>query len=196
MDLATIVTRLAAGLVLAASVSAPLAAGGGALNDPQETYSSEFIGPDRPVAPDTAGVSARVTVQFVAYELNAVGGKYRLIPVLLRIGARPAPLALSIEQDSLVVLSAGRRIPASFRLSALDRPLWDALSPEMKKRLTYPEQLNPNSASVVYAFVAISDLPGPPERFEYTIKALPAPLLLLPEPKKAAAALSRNAVAG
>jgi len=189
MSLGTVVTRVMGGLMVAASATVSLAAGGGALNDPQETYSSAWVGPERPVAPDE-GVVVSTTVQFVSYALNSVGGKYKLVALLLRIGARPAPLALSIDQDRLVVLSQGKRIPASFQLSALDRPLWDALPPETKKSLTYPEQLSPNSAAVVYAFVPLADLQGPPEGFEYTIKSLPAPLKMLPEPKKKAAALS------
>jgi len=189
MNLGTIVTRITTGLLIAASATASLAAGGGALNDPQETYSTERIGPERAATPDQ-GVTASVTIQFVSYALNSVGGKYKLIPLLLRIGARPAPVALAIDQDRLVVLSGGKKIPASFQLSALDRPLWDSLSPETKKRLTYPEQLSPNSAAVIYAFVPMADLAGPPDGFEYTIKSLPVPLLLLPEPKKAAASLA------
>jgi hypothetical protein len=188
MDLCTIATRLATALLLATSATASLAAGGGALNDPQETYSTERIGPERAATPDQ-GVVASITVQFVSYALNSVGGKYKLLPLLLRV-TRPTPLALSIDQDSLVVLNAGKKIPASFRLSALDRPFWDSLSPEMKKRLTYPEQLSPNSATVVYAFVPQADLVGIPEGFEYTVKSLTAPLLMIPEPKKKAAALS------
>lgn len=195
MDLCTIATRLATALLVAASATASLAAGGGALNDPQETYSTERIGPERAATPDQ-GVIASITVQVVSYALNSVGGKYKLLPLLLRIGPRPAPLALSIEQDSLVVLNAGKKIPASLRLSALDRPFWDSLSPEMKKRLTYPEQLSPNSATVVYAFVPQTDLVGIPEGFEYTVKSLAAPLLLMPEPKKKAAALSDEDPAG
>jgi hypothetical protein len=118
-----------------------------------------------------------------------VGGKYRLIPVLLRAGARPAPLALALEQDRLVVRCGGKTIAASFQLSALDRTLWDSLSPDTKKRLTYPEQLSPDSAMMVYAFVPLGDMKGQIEGFEYTIKSLPAPLLLQPERKKKAAAL-------
>ncbi len=138
------------------------------------------------------GVIASVTVQFVSYELNSVAGKYKLIPVLLRTSARSAPITLSIEKDRLVVSSGGKAIAASFRLSALDRPLWDALPPDAKKRLTYPEQLSPNSAMMVYALVPLADLKGRLEGFEYTIKSLPAPLLLQPEPKKKAAALPGN----
>jgi hypothetical protein len=195
MNLGTIVTRSIGGLLIAASATASLAAGGGALNDPQETYSTERIGRER-VPGQEESVIASVTVQFVSYALNSVGGKYKLIPLLMRVGARPAPVALAIDQDRLVVLSNGKKIPASFQLSALDRPLWDSLAPDMKKRLTYPEQLSPNSAAVVYAFVPMADLAGPPEGFEYTIKSLPAPLLLLPEPKKAAASLAGDDATG
>jgi len=195
MNLGTIVTRTLGGLLVAACATASFAAGGGALNDPQETYSTERIGPERAATPDQ-GVNASVTVQFVSYALNSVGGKYRLIPLLLRIGPRPAPLALAIDQDRLVVLAGGKKIPASFQLSALDRPLWDSLSPETKKRLTYPEQLSANSASVVYAFVPLADLPGPPDGFELTLKSLAAPLTLLPEPKKAAASLAGDDATG
>jgi hypothetical protein len=195
MDLVSLLTRVATGLAIAVGATACLAAGGGALNDPQETYSTERIGPERAATPDP-GVNASVTVQFVSYALNSVGGKYRLIPLLLRIGPRPAPLTLAIDQDRLVVLAGGKKIPASFQLSALDRPLWDSLSPETKKRLTYPEQLSPNSAAVVYAFVPLADLPGPPDGFELTIKSLAAPLTLLPEPKKAAASLAGDGVTG
>lgn len=195
MNLGTIFTRTIGGLMVAASATASFAAGGGALNDPQETYSTERIGPERAATPDQ-GVTASVTVQFVSYALNSVGGKYKLIPLLMRIGARPAPVALAIDQDRLVVLSGGKKVPASFQLSALDRPLWDSLSPETKKRLTYPEQLSPNSAAVIYAFVPIADLAGLPEGFEYTVKSLAAPLVMLPEPKKAAAALAGDDVSG
>ena len=182
------VVRVLGGLGVAAGATVAMAAGGGALNDPQETYSSAFVRPDRPAAPDE-GVAASTTVQFVPFALNSVGGKYKLVALLLRVGARPVPLALSLDQDRLVVLSKGKRIAASFQLSALDRPLWDALPPETKKSLTYPEQLNPNSAAVVYAFVPLAELQGSPEGFEYTIKSLSAPLMLVPEPKKKAAVL-------
>jgi len=195
MNLGTIVARTIGGLMVATCATASFAAGGGALNDPQETYSTERIGRERVPGQDE-GVIASVTVQFVSYALNSVGGKYKLIPLLMRIGARPAPVTLAIDQDRLVVLSNSKKIPASFQLSALDRPLWDSLPPEMKKRLTYPEQLSPNSAAVVYAFVPLTDLVGAPEGFEYTIKSLPTPLLLLPEPKKAAASLAGDDTAG
>lgn len=109
-------------------------------------------------------MTASVTVQFVSYELNSVAGKYKLIPVLLRTGARAAPLSLSLQEDRVVVRSGGRAIPASFRLSALDRPLWDALPDQTKKRLTYPEQLSLNSAIMMYALVPLADLKGPARR--------------------------------
>ena len=85
--------------------------------------------------------------------------------------------------------AGGKRIAGSFQLSALDRPLWDSLSQDAKAWLTYPEQLNPNSAVMVYAFVPLADLKGRIEGFEYAIRSLPAPLLLKPEAKKAAAAV-------
>lgn len=181
--------RTLGGLVVAFTGALALAAGGGALNDPQETYSTAWVRPDRPAAP-TEGVAASVTIQFVSYALNSVGGKYKLIPVLLRIDARSAALPLSIDQDRLFVLSNGKKIAASFQLSALDRPLWDSLTPDMKKRLTYPEQLPANSTAIVYAFVPLVDLQGSLEGFEYAIKSLPAPLTMMPEPKKKAALLS------
>jgi hypothetical protein len=195
MNLGTLLARTLAGLVVAVTGTAAVAAGGGALNDPQETYSSAWVRPDRPTPPSD-GVVASVTIQFVSYALNSVGGKYKLIPVLLRIDSRPAALPLAIDQDRLFVLSNGKKIPASFQLSVLDRPLWDSLTPDMKKRLTYPEQLPANSTVVVYAFVPLADLQGPPEAFEYTIKALPAPLTMVPEPKKKAASLSVDARRG
>lgn len=179
----------AAAIAVAVSATAALAAGGGTLNDPQETYTSNWNGLP------TDGVTATVTVQFVAYELNAVAGKYKLVPVLLRAASRSAPLALSLEQDRLVVISGGKKVAASFQLSALDRPLWDSLSQETKRRLTYPEQLNPDSATMVYAFVQLADLTGPLEGFEYTIRSLPAPLVIRPEPRKKAAALGAAATA-
>ncbi|HJV68080.1 hypothetical protein [Ideonella sp.] len=190
MGLGTIIARGVAAVWVGICASATLAAGGGALNDPQEIYTNERAG-----MPGD-GVGASVTIQFVAYALNSVGGKYKLIPVRVRVGERQAPLALSIEQDRLLVASGGKKIVASFQLSALDRPLWDSLSPDLKKRLTYPEQLSPNSAAVVYAFVPLADLPGPIEGFEYTIKSLPAPLVLAPEAKKAAAMLPADAPQG
>lgn len=195
MGLGSILTRVVCGLAIAGGATACLAGGGGALNDPQETYSTERIGPERAAAPDE-GVNASITIQFVSYALNSVGGKYRLLPLLVRVGARPAALPLAIEQDRLAVMSNGRKIPASFQLSTLDRPLWDSLSAETRKRLTYPDQLSPNSAAVIYAFVPLADLPVPPDGFEYTIKALTAPLLLLPEPKKKAAAWQLELPAG
>ena len=195
MNLGTFVARTVGGLMVAASATASLAAGGGALNDPNETYSSAWVVPGQPVATDP-GVTASTAVHFVPYALNSVGGKYKLVPLLLRIGARPGALPLSIDQDRLFVLSKGRKIAASFQLSALDRALWDSLPPETKKHLTYPEQLSPNSAAVVYAFVPLADLQGPPEAFEYAIKSLPAPLQLIPEPKKKAAAVSAGGRTG
>ena len=180
------ITWIAAGIAVAVAATTALAAGGGALNDPQETYSSSWQG-----VPND-GATASVTVQFVSYELNSVAGKYKLIAVLLSARTRSTPLTLSLDEDRLVVKSGGKTIPASFRLSALDRPLWDALPPDTKKRLTYPEQLNPNSAVMVYALVPLANLKGQLEGFEYTIKSLPAPLRLQPEPKKKAAALSGN----
>ena len=182
-------TSIAAGTAMTVIGLAALGAGGGTLNNPQETYTNSWTG-----MPDE-GVIASVTLQFVSYELNAVAGKYKLIPVLLRTGSRPSSLTLSLEQDRLVVNSGGKKIAASFQLSALDRTLWDSLPPEMKKRLTYPEQLNPDSAMMVYAFVPLAELTGPLEGFEYTIHSLPAPLLLQPEPKKKAAAVSSGAAA-
>ena len=179
-----IIMRIAAGIAVAVVATGALAAGGGTLNDPQETYTSNWN------AATNDGVIASVTVQFVSYELNSVAGKYKLIPVLLRAGTRSAPLSLALEQDRLVVSSGGNTIVASFQLSALDRTLWDSLSPDTKRRLTYPEHLSPNSAMMVYAFVPLGDLKGPIEGFEYTIKSLPAPLLLQPERKKKAAALA------
>lgn len=181
MGLGTIIARCAGVVWMGLCVSSTLAAGGGALNDPQETYTSERPGMAG------GGVSASVTIQFVAYALNTVGSKYRLIPVRVWVGDRPAPLLMAIDQDRLHVASGGKKVAASFQLSALDRPFWDSLTPELKKWLTYPEQLSPNSAAVVYAFVPLADLPGPIEGFEYTIKSLAAPLLLMPEAKKAAA---------
>src|SRR5580765_8529667 len=102
MNLGTLLARTLGGLVVAVTGTVALAAGGGALNDPQETYSSAWVRPDRPAAP-SEGVAASVTIQFVSYALNSVGGKYKLIPVLLRIDARPAALPLAIDQDRLFV---------------------------------------------------------------------------------------------
>lgn len=65
----------------------------------------------------------------------------------------------------------------------------DSLTDSMRKMLTYPEQIAPNSARMVYAFVALADLKGPPVSLEYTIKSLSAPLQLSEEPRKKAAAL-------
>lgn len=177
-----ILTSLTAWIGTGLIATTALAAGGGALNDPQTTY----VGIARGTAPDDALV-ATVTVQLVSYELNSVAGKYRLIPVLLRAGRRTTPVTLSLEQDSLIVISNGKRITASFQLSALDRALWDGLSPEMRNRLTYPEQLRAESAMVVYAFAPLAELTSAPSAFEYTIKSLGAPLLLKPEAAKAAA---------
>jgi hypothetical protein len=176
-----IAIHLLAWMGLALVATAALGAGGGALNDPQTTYTS--VGRGAP----TDDVIATVTLQRVSYELNSVAGKYRLISILLRAGRRPAPVALSLEQDSLIVVSNTKRIAATFQLSALDRALWDALSPEMRNRLTYPEELKPESAVMIYAFAALADVKDLPTAFEYTIKSLPRPLLLKPEAPKAAA---------
>ena len=178
-----IITCIAVGIAMAGVTAGVLAAGGGAGNDPQETYSNGWKGVP------SESVIASVTVQFVSYELNSVAGKYKLIQVLLRTGARSAPLILSLEQDRLVMSSGGKAIAASFQLSALDRTLWDSLPQETKNRLTYPEQLSANSAIMVYAFVPVAGLKGRPEGFEYTIKSLGAPLLLQPDARKKAAAL-------
>jgi hypothetical protein len=175
------VIHLSAGLGIALVATAALGAGGGALNDPQTTYTSLSRG-----AP-ADDVIATVTVQRVSYELNSVAGKYRLISILLRSGRRPTPVALSLEQDSLIVISKAKRISASFQLSALDRPLWDALSADTRNWLTYPEQLKPDSAMMIYAFAPLAELKDPPTAFEYTVKSLGGPLLLKPEPPKAAA---------
>jgi hypothetical protein len=182
------ITLITVGIAVVVAVRLAVAAGGGALNDPQETYSNSWLG--KP----SDGVVASVSVQLVSYDLNSVAGKYKLIPVLLRADARSASLALSISQDRLVVISGGQRVSASFQLSALDRTLWDSLAPATKNWLSYPEQLRPNSAVMVYAFVLAADLKGRLEGFEYTLASLPAPLKLQAEPKKKAAALGRHLV--
>jgi hypothetical protein len=170
-------------LAMALAALAALAAGGGVLNNPQETYTNSWTGTP------TDRVVASVTVQFVSYELNSIAGKYKLIPILLSAAGRQAPVALSIEQDRLIVISDGKRVAASLQLSSLDRTMWDSLPPETQNWLIYPEQLKPDSSLMVYAFVPLAELKGRPKGFEYTIKSLPAPLLLQPEAKKGAAAL-------
>lgn len=169
------------GIALALASTAALGAGGGAVNDPQTTLSNIATGPL------SEGIIVSVTMQLVSYELNSVAGKYRLFAVQLRGAGRPGPVALSREQDRLVVISGTTRINASFELSALDRALWDSLSPQARNWLTYPDRLERDGAVVVYAFVPLADLTGMPTAFEYTIKSLPAPLQLRPEAKKAAA---------
>lgn len=170
------------GIALALAATAARGAGGGASNDPQLTLSNIPTG-----APLAEGIIVSVTIQRVSYELNSVAGKYRLFAVQLRGAGRPGPVALSREQDRLVVLSGTTRINASFELSALDRALWDGLSPEAKNWLNYPDRLERDGAAVAYAFVPLADLKGLPSGFDYTIKSLPAPLLLRPEAKRAAA---------
>lgn len=177
------ITCVVAMLAVALGALAVLAAGGGALNDPQETYTNGWTGMP------TDGLLASVTVQFVSYELNSVAGKYKLIPVLLRAEGRQAPVALSIERDRLIVISDGKRVSASLQLSSLDRTLWDSLPPETQNWLTYPEHLRPGSSLMVYAFAPLAALKGRLEGFEYTIQSLPVPLLLKPEAKKKAASL-------
>jgi hypothetical protein len=173
-------------LATALGALAVLAAGGGALNDPRETYTNVVPG----MPPED--VVASVTVQFVSYDLNSVGGKYKLIPILLSAAARKTPLALSIERDRLVVISNGKRVSASLQLSSLDRTLWDSLPQETKEWLTYKEDLKPGSSVMVYAFAPLTELKGRPAGFEYTIQSLPVPLLLKPEAKKKAVSLAGN----
>lgn len=173
-------THAMAWVALALGATVAAGAGGGATNDPQTIYTS--IARRQP----PAGVIATVTVQHVSHELNSVAGKYRLIPVLLRAVERQAPVLLSREHDRLSVLSGDRRVAASFELSALDRALWDSLPQQTRNWLTYPEQLARDGAVMVYAFVPLAELKTAPTAFEYTIRSLPAPLLLEPEAKKAA----------
>jgi hypothetical protein len=180
----TLWTQAVAWMAAAALARTALAAGGGALNDPQTVYVTVTAG--RP----PVEVTATVTLQLVGYELNSVAGKYKLIPIRLQAGRLEKPLLLSLDEDGLVATRDGKRVDASFQLSKLDRPLWDSLSPETRNRLTYPEQLRPESAVVVYAFLPLAELKEPPSTFEYTIKSLPGTLLLRPAPPKAASLLS------
>ena len=173
-------------LATALAALAALAAGGGALNDPQQTYTNNRTGMP------TDRIVASVSVQLVSYDLNSVAGKYKLIHLLLSAAGRQAPVALSVAQDRLIVINDGKRVAASLQLSTLDRSLWDSLPPETQNWLTYPEQLKPDSSLMVYAFVPLAELKGRPTGFEYTIKSLPTPLLLQPEAKKGAAALPGN----
>jgi hypothetical protein len=178
-----IILRGATAVMLAFCTLPVLSAGGGTVNDPTATYSSSWRQEPRD------GVVASVSLQLVPYELNSVAGKYKLIPILLSTRGRATPLPLDLAQDRLVITSDGKKVSASFQLSALDRALWDSLPQVTRDMLTYPEQLAANSAVVVYAFIPLADLRGRPSEFEYTIKALSAPLQLKEEEKKKAAAL-------
>jgi hypothetical protein len=166
------------GLIWAAA-SLAWGAGGGILNDPTATFTTEQ--PGQP----PGSVRAWVRLQSVQFRLNAVNGKYRLVPIVVENhGAQP--LALSGVADRVTLVFADRSVPAILELFKVDRPFWDSLDLSLHKSLSYPTEVAPEDSVMIYAFVKAADVREIPQGVDFMIQSLGSTLKLRQRPAAAA----------
>jgi hypothetical protein len=168
-----------AGLALLGSAPSSHGAGGGVLNNPRVLFTT-----DRPGQPGET-VGAQVELQSILFKLNAVQGKYKVLPLLVE-NRGPEPIVLSRSDDTFMVLFEGRSVPGILQLSKVDRELWDSLDSSTQRMLSYPEQIGRNEAVMIYVFVKEAELPGMPQGFDYTVKSVGRTFTLRTLPPKLA----------
>jgi hypothetical protein len=129
-------------------------------------------------------VSLKATVEYdpVLLWSTSIGGKYRLLRVVLENAPDAPPVRFSKQADTFEIL-ADRRIKGILDLeSSLGSAAWDSLPAQVRKALVYPAELKPNSARAVYVLVPIDELTTEPTEFSFVIRSLPRPLQIGKKP--------------
>jgi hypothetical protein len=120
-----------------------------------------------------------IEIERVGFLLNTVQGRYRLARLRFE-NLGTAPVALSVERDRLEVETATGPVPAVFNLQSGDSPFWDALSPDLRQVLAYPQSVKPRptgpgaSPEVIYVYALFpSDrVTEVPRAFTYRVDSL------------------------
>jgi hypothetical protein len=118
-----------------------------------------------------------VEIERIGFLLNTVQGRYRLARVRVEnIGTMP--LALSVDRDALEAdTTASGTVAARLNLQSTDSAFWDALSPDLRQILAYPQTVKartpgPGSAGEVvyiYALFPSDRVTEVPRAFSYRI---------------------------
>jgi len=120
-----------------------------------------------------------IEIERIGFLLNTVQGRYRLARLRFE-NLATAPVALSVERDRLEVETATGPVAAVLNLQSGDSPFWDALSPDLRQVLAYPQSVKPRptgpgtSPEVIYVYALfpsdrVTDMP---RAFTYRVDSL------------------------
>jgi len=120
-----------------------------------------------------------IEIERVGFLLNTVQGRYRLARLRFE-NLSTSPVALSVDRDRLEVETATGLVPAVFNLQSGDSPFWDALSPDLRQVLAYPQSVKARptgpgtSPEVIYVYALFpSDrVTEVPRSFTYRVDSI------------------------
>ena len=135
-------------------------------------------------------VPFKASVEYDPVQLlgTTVGGKYRLLRVLVENGSN-APLVRFSKGEDVFEVTVKGNVKVKGILDAkagVESDTWDELPLPVRQALLYPTELAPGTAKVVYVLVPKAALTDEPVEFKYAIRSLAEPLLIQRRPATAA----------
>ena len=117
------------------------------------------------------GGNCRFTIDLepVRFLVTTVANKYRFVPVLVRCQGEVVQLS---STDDRFVARASDRIVAVLNLQQSDSALWDGFAAHIRRMLAYPQQIEPDKAVYIFAYLPSDNVTYTPELFSFTISSL------------------------
>jgi len=111
------------------------------------------------------------------FPLLTLKDRYKVARIQVRNGARQR-LVLSRRTDTVELVFEERGLPGIVDLAQHDAALWDLFSPELRKALVYPAEVEPGEEESLFVFVPAGGVDTPPREIRLSIASLPRPVTL------------------
>lgn len=111
------------------------------------------------------------------FPLLTLKDRYKVARIQVRNDARQR-VVLSRQTDTVELVFGERRLPGIVDLAQHDAALWDLFSPDLRKALLYPAEVEPGEEESLFVFVPAGGVDTPPREIRLTIATLPRPVTL------------------
>ena len=117
-----------------------------------------------------------VCIDSAIFLLTGVQDKYRVIEIRV-VNQSEKLLRLSDQKDAITVVFNKTQITGVIDVYR-DATFWDALAPETRKLLAYPENVPKNEEETVFVFIPKSSSEELPSELRYRIASLPGEIVI------------------
>jgi hypothetical protein len=102
----------------------------------------------------------------IIFYVATVNNKYHVLLIRLK-NTTKTPLNLSVEQDSIELrFDDGQKVKGLLNIAGTDRPTWDALEPEIRRAVAYPQVVPAKEEEGIYVYIPVNDIAAARKKHE------------------------------